>query len=580
MKLSRFLILAATLLSGSAALGAEAEKSGRAGAAYDSYYLVKHRPGHQFALCTTRGKILTQEYDYLEAIGKDIGKGTGLWWAMPNGDGSLTQILRDDGTPYVKERFLSSASFFRNEKGVAVLDSGEMLVPGLGDSGQYFYTHIVYPEGFVQKLGKGASPTSGTRPYTTIQNSNGKVSLYDISARKAVPDFEFDEIRLNHGHVCIVSENGKWGVSDMRGNLLVPIEYDLADWHYHCVFGSQDIVSIELDGKGGLFDAERGWLVKPEDGFTVHDVSRQAVAVSKNGKYELRPLGKGRPLLTADKRIRLLYGKEGVDLDFWGIAADNSPTIDYSSVVGISRGKVVKRFQNVTEVSPRYANGDFSKILFFVVKASDHASGVLSSDGLRFLYPVTRDAIIWNFGNHIWILNSQTRLHYVQTLDGKVLLDWKDGVTDLERWSDASGYFRIVRDGKAGLVDGDCRFVLPCDYEDAGHFGEGLVPAKQDGKWGFVTLDGKWPIPAVFDEARSFKRGCAPVRKDGKWGFIDKSGKAATPFAYDDVKDVRDGHFRAKVGEKWGLFAIDGTCRLPAEYDDMLADGEPGYGDP
>ena len=138
MKLSRLLILAATLLRGLAALGAEAEKSGRVGAAYDSYYLVKHRPGHQFALCTTRGKILTQEYDYLEAIGKDIGKGTGLWWAMPNGDGSLTQILRDDGTPYVKEQFLSSASFFRNEKGVAVLDSGEMLVPGLGDSGQYF----------------------------------------------------------------------------------------------------------------------------------------------------------------------------------------------------------------------------------------------------------------------------------------------------------------------------------------------------------------------------------------------------------------------------------------------------------
>lgn len=69
MKLSRLLILAATLLRGLAALGAEAEKSGRVGAAYNSYFLVKHSPGYQFALCTTRGKILThEEYDYLEAM--------------------------------------------------------------------------------------------------------------------------------------------------------------------------------------------------------------------------------------------------------------------------------------------------------------------------------------------------------------------------------------------------------------------------------------------------------------------------------------------------------------------------------
>ena len=580
MKTSRLLILAATLLRGLAALGAEAEKSGMVGAAYNSYFLVKTRTPYKFALCNTQGEILThEEYNYLECIGKDIGKGTGLWWAMTNSSGSLTQILRDDGTPYVKERFLSSASFFRNEKGVAVLDSGEMLVPGLGESGQYFFTHIVYPDGFVQKLGKGASPTSGTRPYTTIQNSNGKVSLYDIPARKAVPGFEFDEIRLNHGHVCIVSENGKWGVADMRGNLLVPIEYDYADWYYDC-WMHQDVAYVKSDGKWGLFAAERGWLVKPEDGFTAHGVSRQAVAVSKNGKYELRPLGEGRPLLAADKPIRRLY--DGVDLDFWGISADNSPTVEYSSVVGISRGKVVKRIKNVTGFSPRSANGDFSKILFFVVETRDHASGALSSDGRRFLYPITKDVLIWNcwnWGNHVCIFNLQTRLHYVQTLDGKVLLDWKDGVTDLGRLLDASGYARIVRDGKAGLADGDCRFVLPCDYEDVGHSGEGLIPAKQDGKWGFVTLDGKWSIPPGFDGARSFKRGCAPVCKDGKWGFIDKSGKAATPFAYDDVKDVRDGHFRAKVGEKWGLFAIDGTCKLPAEYDDMLADGEYGYGD-
>ena len=170
---------------------------------------------------------------------------------------------------------------------------------------------------------------------------------------------------------------------------------------------------------------------------------------------------------------------------------------------------------------------------------------------------------------HIYIIDSE----------GKTLVGHDKNISILDNL-DSSGHARIVCDGKAGLVDGECNFVLPCQYEDVGHFGEGLVPAKTGGKWGFVSLDGEWIIPARFEEARTFSDGYAPVRMDGRWGFIDKSGKAATPIDYEDVKDVREGHFRAKVNGKWGIFALDGTCTLPAEYDNILSDDEYGYGDP
>ena len=76
MKLSRLLILAATLLRGLAALGAEAEKSGHVGTAYNSYYLVKHRPAadnsptidHSSVVGISRGKVVTGRRGWLTAI--------------------------------------------------------------------------------------------------------------------------------------------------------------------------------------------------------------------------------------------------------------------------------------------------------------------------------------------------------------------------------------------------------------------------------------------------------------------------------------------------------------------------------
>ena len=43
-------------------------------------------------------------------------------------------------------------------------------------------------------------------------------------------------------------------------------------------------------------------------------------------------------------------------------------------------------------------------------------------------------------------------------------------------------------------------------------------------KYGFVNKNGEVVIPCKYDEARSFSEGIAAVRLGDKWGFVDKKG--------------------------------------------------------
>lgn len=346
-------------------------------------------------------------------------------------------------------------------------------------------------------------------------------------------------------------------------------------------YGKSDIIYAKQSEQMGIYDpCKRLWLVEPRKNFSIISISENSAAVSNNFKQCIISLNDGKTVLTTSKHLKFQASSGRNGVDFWKLLDEGLSKSGVPVIVGISTNEVF-RIENIDQIHVNYSNDGLYVPLFFTVNnSSSKEEGVLSIDGRKFLFPLKKGIVISDWENNIRVKDKHTNTIFIQALDGKVLLDWSVGATNLALYLDSSGYARIVCDGKAGLVDGECKFVLPCRYEDVGHFGEGLVPAKSGGKWGFVSLDGEWAIPARLEEARCFKDGYAPVRIGGKWGFIDKSGKAVTPFDYEDVKDVREGYFRAQMGGKWGIFALDGTCTLPAEYDRILSDDEYGYGDP
>ena len=57
---------------------------------------------------------------------------------------------------------------------------------------------------------------------------------------------------------------------------------------------------------------------------------------------------------------------------------------------------------------------------------------------------------------------------------------------------------------------------------------------EKNGKRGYIDKTGSEVVPCKYDKAFGFSEGLAKVKKSGKYGFIDKTGREVVPFIYDE----------------------------------------------
>lgn len=126
------------------------------------------------------------------------------------------------------------------------------------------------------------------------------------------------------------------------------------------------------------------------------------------------------------------------------------------------------------------------------------------------------------------------------------------------------GLARITRDGKTGFVDKAGNEVIPCKYDGASMFCEGMASVSEEHLLpeeeqtdeidyytteGFIDRTGREVVPCKYSDVGEFHEGLALVKLDGKFGFIDKSGVEVIPLQYDYAHDFHDGLAQVTAGE-------------------------------
>ena len=104
-------------------------------------------------------------------------------------------------------------------------------------------------------------------------------------------------------------------------------------------------------------------------------------------------------------------------------------------------------------------------------------------------------------------------------------------------------------------------------YETTENTTENLTRVKIDGKYGFIDIKGNVAIPCIFNRAWRFSEGLAGVSIDnGKHGFINKKGDIVIPCEYNDVDDFREGFAPVKIDGKWGFINKQGQIVVCPKY--------------
>ena len=102
----------------------------------------------------------------------------------------------------------------------------------------------------------------------------------------------------------------------------------------------------------------------------------------------------------------------------------------------------------------------------------------------------------------------------------------------------------FAKDGdKYILIDPTCNQVGTQSWDDVDAFNGDLYAAVKVGyKWGYVDFAGTEVVPCQYDHARSFTNGMAAVKRNGKWGYIERETfEEVIECQFEDAQDFSNG---------------------------------------
>jgi hypothetical protein len=309
---------------------------------------------------------------------------------------------------------------------------------------------------------------------------------------------------------------------------------------------------------------------------------------------------KGRIFFKNSFMDQLGVGKHGM-LDFKGNVVmepryDNVwGTFDKYDMIQVSNGKGYKNMRyshidrngkEVIQSQPAVSSVSFNPELPSAV-AQDSATklyGVMDRSG-KWVVPPTYTELVNTdrFGGFQVKMPNENSTYYMD-LTGK---NYGKVTPSEEKWDfyNTDGYSIITVPDTATRVSDEYGILsqpIP-DCLEFGLFSEGLAPirAYSTRKVGFVDTSGKVVIPCIYDYAYSFSDGIAVVSNivNGRVqsGYIDKKGKVILPLQYERISAFNAGH--GLIQTATGFSYVDRTGKLktpPAEFGQQFLEFSSG----
>jgi len=284
------------------------------------------------------------------------------------------------------------------------------------------------------------------------------IALYEGSRYTfEVSRTSFESITGIYKMTAQVQSDGKWGIADADGIIMIPCVYEkISTFH-------RDRAIVEKDGVIYAVDKDNNRVAMPHE--TVSDFGN-----------------------LSDDRIPLLIE------DGW-----------YRSTGEFERGASV--FEDFGMYSEGYAAaksggkwGVIDRAMSWLIPAEYDE---IIRDELGQCY--AQGAVFARRGDTVCLFSN-----------GK----WMEDVYQDARPFSGEGFAAVRKNGKWGFIDTNGAVMIEFIYDEALSFGQHLAAVKKGDFWGYISKHGNLVIDAVFYDAKSFSDGSAPVLTERGWQFI------------------------------------------------------------
>lgn len=389
----------------------------------------------------------------------------------------------------VEEKYLLLSS----QNNIGVIDNkGNVIIEP-----QYFSVHIPNPSKplFICYYDYNEQ----TKAYRTkVINQNGTELFTKYNKVETIDLNEIETSMPYEKNVLKYEEKGKYGLIDLKGNIVTKAEYDSIDG----LSNKEGELLISKDNKYGVINASGAELIKPEYDFISGDeyytndkkyaLSGYILGLKTTDGYRYGYMNyKGKILLEVEYNdiIRLGgIGSEDTDKDVFLIAQKNG------QCGLIKNKKVVLDF--------RYQSIDYSGVNNFFIVTRSTKTGVYNSTGKKII-SVKYDSV-------------QVHDNYIYT-----------------KLKDEEAYYNLNgnRIDKGSIKEDDEKSE---DKTEKTSVSAKLTPIEQDGKWGFTDEYSNIKVECKYEKVTEFnKNGFAGVKLDGKWGSINEKGEVVIEPIYN-----------------------------------------------
>lgn len=316
-----------------------------------------------------------------------------------------------------------------------------------------------------------------------VANKNDLYGLFDKHLNLIIP-FDYDYIQVNESEqLLLVSKNGKYGLLNMKGEVILPIIYE------HIANRSLNNTFIIKKGDHYGVVNHKGKIILPTDYEAINEynfnaASKNLYAVRKNGLYGY--------VNHKNKYVIPPIFTYASNFDSYGLATVNK---DDQSAIMTKKGKIVLDYSQHT----------FNDDHIVTFKQND-LYGVFDKKSQKIIQPPIYESVE-NFQRDEAIM--------------------------------------VKKNGLIGYIDRYGKLIIPCTYQEADNFSEGLAAVLIDGKWGYIDLNNTIVIPNTFiGSVGAFKNNVAvyhrgPVSKYGyTWkqdGLINRKGEIIAQPIYEGI---------------------------------------------
>ena len=376
--------------------------------------------------------------------------------------------------------------------------------------------------------------------------------------------------------IAAANLNGKWGLIDTSGKVLVPLTYERID---DCVEGlcaayvnkaggyinAKGAVAIPMIYKSVFpFDNGYAWACKPE-GCSIIDKAGRALTPFQyqfNGIKMTATFHDGFAPVYLNRKLGFinLKGEEVIPCIY-----DYNATGNYDFFVN-GKARVRQNGKEIFIDKPRDTPAASAVPLpVIAVTKTLPAKTVVSRGKLSTFTSASSNKIGYRFD------------------DGSVLVEPK--YDSANKFVDGMALVNIGRSategGKWGFIDETGKETIALKYDAAKDFSEGFAAVNVGGrrepngmflggKWFFIDKTGKEVFAARYDYASSFRDGVAVVAAGQypaqRYGLIDKTGKQLAAPKYQGIWDTFDGLKKVMSGAKFGFIDMTGKEVIAPVY--------------